>query len=64
MEEKLLPQQYKMVRIKLSYDKQDIVNYFMNNYEMDEVEHLEDGTVLKFTINHIDLQKYKEYIID
>ena len=62
--EEALPQQYKMVKLKLSYDKQDIVNYFMTNYEINEVEHLEDGTVLEFTINQIDLQKYKEYIID
>lgn len=62
--EKTLPQQYKMVKLKLSYDKQDIVNYFMTNYEIHEVEHLEDGTVLELTINQIDLQKYEEYIID
>lgn len=62
--EKLLPQQYKMVKLKLSYDKQNLVNYFMTNYEINEVEHLEDGTVLEFTINQIDLEKYKEYIID
>ena len=62
--EKSLPQQYKMVKLKLSYDKQNIVNYFMTNYEVNNVEHLEDGTVLELTINHIDLQKYGEYIID
>ena len=62
--EKSLPQQYKMVKLKLPYDKQNLVNYFMTNYEINEVEHLGDGTVLKFTINQIDLEKYREYIID
>lgn len=61
--EEQLPQQYKYVTVKIPYDKQSIVNYFMNNYQVDDIEYVEDGTTLKFTINHIDLQKYSEYII-
>lgn len=62
--EESLPQQYKYVQLKIPYDKQNIVNYFMNNYQVDDIEHLEDGTILGFTINHIDLQRYKEYIVN
>lgn len=61
--EEKLPQQYKYVTLKIPYDKQSIVNYFMNSYQVDNIEYVEDGTLLKFTINHIDLQKYIEYII-
>lgn len=61
--EERLPQQYKAVTLKIPYDKQSIVNYFMKNYQVDSIEYVEDGTLLKFTINHIDLQKYIEYII-
>lgn len=62
--EELLPQQYRLVTLKIPYDKQNIVNYFHDNYEIGNLEYLEDGTQLKLTINQIDLQKYKEYIIN
>ncbi len=62
--EELLPQKYKYKKLKIPYDEQSIVNYFMNNYEIEDVEHLEDGTLLGFTINQIDLERYKDYLID
>ena len=58
-----LPQQYKHVTLKIPYDKQSIVNYFMNNYQVEDIEYIEDGTTLKLTINQIDLERYNEYII-
>jgi len=61
--EDLLPQQYKMVTIKIPYQKQNIVNYFCDNYQINSLEYLEDGTMLKLTINKVDLERYKEYII-
>lgn len=61
--ENLLPQQYKVVTLKIPYDKQSIVNYFMENYQVGNMEYIEDGTLLDITINHIDLQKYGEFII-
>ncbi|WP_399324845.1 GTPase HflX [Tissierella sp.] len=61
--EDLLPQQYKVVTLKIPYDKQSIVNYFMENYQVGNIEYIEDGSLLSLTINHIDLQKYGEYII-
>lgn len=62
--EELLPQQYRLVTLRIPYDKQNIANYFHDNYEIGDLEYLEDGTQLKLTINQIDLQKYKEYIIN
>ncbi|MBU5427057.1 GTPase HflX [Tissierella pigra] len=58
-----LPQQYKKVTLKIPYDKQGIVNYFCQNYEIDNLEYIEDGTKLELTINQIDREKYKGYII-
>lgn len=62
--ENLLPQKFKLVTLKIPYHKQSIVNYFCNSYQVDNLEYKEDGTVLELTINQIDLEKYKEYIIN
>ncbi|MBU5438219.1 GTPase HflX [Tissierella sp. MSJ-40] len=62
--EENLPQQFKQVTLKIPYDKQNIVNYFMKSYQVDKVEYIEEGTILNLTINHIDLQKYKDYIMN
>ncbi len=62
--EESLPQKFKKVKIKLSYNKQDVVNYFMENYNILHVEYIEEGTILELTINSIDYEKYKEYIIE
>jgi GTP-binding protein HflX len=61
--EENLPQQFKQVTLKIPYDKQNIVNYFMKNYQVEKAEYIEEGTILNLTINHIDLQKYKDYIM-
>ncbi len=61
--ENFLPQKYKVVTLKIPYDKQNIVNYFMENYQVGDIEYIEDGSLLTLTINHIDLQKYGEYIV-
>ena len=57
-----LPQEYKDVTIRLPYDKQSLLNYFMENYEVNNLDHKEDGTYFNISINHIDLEKYKEYL--
>lgn len=62
--ERLLPQQFRKLNIKIPYDKQNIVNYFMENYKVPSIEYVEDGTILELTINHIDYEKYKEFIIE
>ncbi len=61
--EELLPQSFKRVTLKIPYDKQNLVNYFMNNYETKEMEYTEEGTLIKLDINHIDLKKYKDFIL-
>ncbi|TJX14698.1 GTPase HflX [Tissierella creatinini] len=60
--EDLLPQQYRSVDLLIPYDRQNIVNYFMNNYEVSRMEYKEEGTEITLVINHIDYEKYKEFI--
>lgn len=59
----LLPQQFQLVTLKIPYSNQNLVDYFMKNYEVDNLEYVEDGTMMNLKINNIDLQKYEEYII-
>lgn len=58
-----LPHSYKYVLLRIPYDKQHILNYFMNNYEVDDLRHEEDGTYINLSINSLDIERYKEYII-
>ncbi len=61
--ENLLPQQFKEVILKIPYSKQNVVNYFMENYQVDNLEYTEDGAKIKLKINQIDKQRYQEYIL-
>lgn len=61
--EKSLPQKFKNVRLKIPFDKQSLINYFMKNYNVINIEYLEDGTILDLVISHIDFEKYKDYIL-
>ncbi|MGO1469122.1 MAG: GTPase HflX [Tissierella sp.] len=61
--EEKLPFKYKEVTLKFPYDKHNILNYFMENYNIIDLEHKSDGSYLKLTINEIDMEKYSEYII-
>lgn len=58
-----LPQQYREVDLKIPYDRQDLVNYFLNNYNVDQIKYAYDGTELSLNINKIDYEKYIKYII-
>lgn len=58
-----LPCSYKFVTLNIPYDKHNIVDYFMQNYEIDNIEYTEKGTVLELNINPIDMKKYKEFIV-
>lgn len=58
-----LPYSYKFVTLNIPYDKHNIVDYFMQNYEIDNIEYTEKGTVLELNINPIDMKKYKEFIV-
>lgn len=61
--QKKLPQEYKYVSLRIPFDKHNILNYFMNNYQVENLEYREDGTFIDLTINPIDYEKYKNYIL-
>lgn len=50
--------------MKIPYDKQTILNYFMNNYEIENLRHEEDGTYFDLAINILDYERYKDYIVN
>lgn len=62
--EENLPQQYKNVTLVIPYDRQNIINYFMKNYDVSNLEYLENGTSLEVVINQIDYEKYKDLIVN
>jgi GTP-binding protein HflX len=64
MIEENLPQQYYDVKLNIPYDKQSIMNYIMNNYEVDDLSYVEEGTLIKVVLNQIDYERYKSYIIE
>ena len=59
-----LPGNLRPVLMKVPYDKQRILNYFMEKYEVISIDHEEDGTLIELVIDDIDYIKYKENIID
>mgnify|MGYP001401622110 FL=1 len=63
MIEENLPQEYKEVKLKIPYDKQELVNYFLENYNVDYIEYKNDGTELSLNINKIDHERYLEFIL-
>ena len=60
--EENLPQDFKKVNLKIPYDKQDLVNYFLDNYNVDYIDYRYDGTILNLNINEIDYNRYLEFI--
>ncbi len=63
MIEESLPQEYRKVKLKIPYDKQELVNYFLESYNVDYLEYRTDGTELRLNINKIDYERYLEFIL-
>ena len=59
----MLPQVYREVDLLIPYSKQSLSSYFMSQYDVDSVVYEADGTRMSLSINDIDFEKYKEYII-
>ncbi|HSH35998.1 GTPase HflX [Schnuerera sp.] len=59
-----LPIKYKDVVLRIPYNNQHLVNYFLENYNIDNIEYKEEGTEIKLNINLTDYVNYKEYIIE
>ena len=63
MIEENLPQKFSKVKLIIPYDKQSVINYLMNNYEVEEMSYEESGTLINVVLNQIDYERYKEFII-
>lgn len=59
----LLPIKYRDVTLRIPYDKQSLVSYLIGEYDVENIEYTEDGTMMNLSIDEIDYEKYKEYII-
>jgi GTP-binding protein HflX len=63
MIEESLPYEYKDVTVIIPYNKQSLVNYFLENYEVEHIEYKPVGTEIALSINQVDYERYFEYII-
>ena len=61
--QELLPYSFKFVTLNIPFEKHNLVDYFMKNYDINNIEYTEKGTILELYINPIDLKKYKEFIV-
>ena len=55
---------YREVELLIPYDQQFIINNIMSSYKVDDIEHQEEGTKIRVALNSIDLNKYKEHIVE
>lgn len=62
--EENLPGEFKHVSIRIPFDKHHILNYFMDKYDVKNIDYKEDGTIIELVIDELDYKKYKEYIIE
>jgi len=58
-----LPLEYRRVKMLIPFDSQSVSSYLMNQYQVDDIEYTEEGTLFTLTINHIDYEKFNEYIL-
>ncbi len=61
--QKTLPMEYRKVKMLIPFEKQSVSSYFMDRYQVDEIEYTVEGTLFVLTIDHVDFQKYKQYIV-
>ncbi len=59
-----LPHKYRRVELRIPFTEQALVNYFMEAYEVDDLKHEEDGSYFKLSINPVDYERYKKYIVE
>ncbi len=61
MIQELLPQKFIKTTFKIPYDKQEILSYICDNYEVEKLDYLKDGSSVVVNINQIDYEKYKMF---
>ena len=63
MIEDSLPVEYKNVTMLIPYDSQSLLSYILDNYTVEEMKHVEDGTIINVNIDIIDYKKCIDFII-
>ncbi|SCL84657.1 GTP-binding protein HflX [Sporanaerobacter sp. PP17-6a] len=61
--EKMIPQKFFYVALKIPYDKQNLLSNICENYNTENLKYEEDGVYLNVSLNSIDFERYKEYIL-
>lgn len=62
MIEKNLPGEFRHVSISIPFNKHNDLNYFMEKYDVKNIDYREDGTVIELVIDEIDYKKYEKYV--
>ncbi|MSS43248.1 GTPase HflX [Anaerosalibacter bizertensis] len=57
-----LPINYIDTTLVIPYDKQDVLSHILDNYNVEYIEHKEEGTEIKVELSSIDYEKYFNYI--
>lgn len=57
-----LPINYIGTNLVIPYDKQDVLSHILDNYNVEYIEHKEEGTEIKVELSSIDYEKYFNYI--
>lgn len=60
--EENLPVEFQHVTISIPFDKHSILNYFMEKYDVKNISHDENGTIIEVVIDELDYERYKEYL--
>ncbi len=64
MIEENLPFEYRKVTMLIPYDKQNILSYILDNYNVEKISHKEEGTEVIVSLNSIDFTKYSDYTLE
>ena len=57
-----LPINYIDTTLVIPYDKQDVLSHILDNYNVEYIEHKEEGTEIKVELSSIDYEKYFNYV--
>ncbi|MCR2042958.1 GTPase HflX [Anaerosalibacter massiliensis] len=57
-----LPIKYIDTTLIIPYDKQDILSYIFDNYNVEIIDHIDEGTEIKVELSSVDYKRYFNYI--
>lgn len=57
-----LPGEFRHVKIRIPFSEHHVLNYFMEKYSVEKINHDEYGTIIELVIDDIDYKKYKKFV--